>query len=56
MDVGSILKVFDALMTDGAILSLGPSGLFVMLAGYQYLSAVAACARSSPPRAVCTTP
>src|ERR671930_309960 len=39
MDVGPILKVFDALMTAGAALSLGATGFFVMLAGYQYLSA-----------------
>jgi hypothetical protein len=39
MDVGPILKVFDALMTAGATLSLGATGFFVMLAGYQYLSA-----------------
>ena len=39
MDVGPFLKVFDALMTAGATLSLGATGFFVMLAGYQYLSA-----------------
>jgi hypothetical protein len=39
MDVGPILKVFDTLMTAGATLSLGATGFFVMLAGYQYLSA-----------------
>ena len=39
MDVGPIQKVFEALMTAGATLSLGATGFFVMLAGYQYLSA-----------------
>ncbi len=39
MDVGPIVKVFDALMTAGATLGLGATGFFVMLAGYQYLSA-----------------
>ena len=39
MDVGPIVKVFDALMTAGAALGLGATGFFVMLAGYQYLSA-----------------
>jgi len=33
------LKVFDALMTAGATLGLGATGFFVMLAGYQYMSA-----------------
>jgi hypothetical protein len=31
--------VFDALMTAGATLGLGATGFFVMLAGYQYMSA-----------------
>ena len=39
MDVSPILKVFDTLMTAGAALSLGATGFFIMLAGYQYLSA-----------------
>jgi hypothetical protein len=39
VDVGPILKVFDALMTAGATLGLGATGFFVMLAGYQYMSA-----------------
>src|SRR6266542_4410014 len=39
MDVGPILKVFDTLMTAGAAISLGATGFFVMLAGYQYLTA-----------------
>ena len=39
MDVGPILKVFDTLMTAGATLSLGATGFFIMLAGYQYISA-----------------
>ncbi len=39
MDIGPIVKVFDALMTAGATLGLGVTGFFVMLAGYQYLSA-----------------
>jgi hypothetical protein len=39
VDVSPILKVFDALMTAGATLGLGAAGLFVMLAGYQYMSA-----------------
>ncbi len=45
MDVGPIQKVFETLMTAGAALSLGATGFFIMLAGYQYLSAV------PPPRA-----
>ncbi len=36
MDVGPIVKVFDALMTAGATLGLGATGFFVMLAGYQF--------------------
>jgi hypothetical protein len=39
MDVGPIVKVFDTLMTAGAALGLAATGFFVMLAGYQYLSA-----------------
>jgi len=39
MDVGPIVKVFDALMTAGAAAGLGATGFFVMVAGYQYLSA-----------------
>jgi len=39
MDVGPIQKVFETLMTAGAALSLGATGFFIMLAGYQYLSA-----------------
>src|SRR3954469_415701 len=39
MDVGPIQRVFETLMTAGAALSLGVTGFFVMLAGYEYLSA-----------------
>lgn len=39
MDVGPIVKVFEALMQAGATLALAATGFFVMLAGYQYLSA-----------------
>ncbi len=39
MDVHPILNVFEALMTAGATLGLGATGFFVMLGGYQYLSA-----------------
>jgi hypothetical protein len=33
------LKVFEALMQAGATLGIGATGFFVMLAGFQYMSA-----------------
>ena len=39
MNVDPIAKVFDDLMTAGATLALAATAFFVMLAGYQYLSA-----------------
>src|SRR5216683_252139 len=39
MDVGPITKVFDALLTAGATVSLAATAFFVMLAGFQYMSA-----------------
>jgi hypothetical protein len=39
MDVGPILKVFDALTNAGALLAIATAGFFVMIAGYQYMSA-----------------
>ena len=39
MDVGPILKVFDALTNAGALLAVAVAGFFVMIAGYQYMSA-----------------
>ncbi|HEY3059788.1 MAG TPA: hypothetical protein VGL99_12515 [Chloroflexota bacterium] len=33
------MRLFDALMTAGATLGLAATGFFVMLAGYQYMSA-----------------
>jgi NaMN:DMB phosphoribosyltransferase len=56
MDTGPLIKVFDSLLTAGAAIGLTATAVFVMLAGYQYMSAAAACARSSPPRAASTTP
>ena len=39
MDVGPIVKLFDALMTAGAAIGLAAAGFFIMLAGYQYMTA-----------------
>jgi hypothetical protein len=39
MDTGPIIKVFDSLLTAGAAVSLAATGFFVMLAGFQYMSA-----------------
>ena len=39
MDTGPIIKVFDALLTAGAAVGLTATAFFVMLAGYQYMSA-----------------
>ena len=39
MDTGPIVKVFDALLTAGAAVSLATTAFFVMLAGFQYMSA-----------------
>ncbi len=39
MDVGPIVSVFNALLTAGAAVSLAATAFFVMLAGYQYMTA-----------------
>ena len=39
MDTGPIVKVFDSLLTAGAGVGLTATAFFVMLAGYQYMSA-----------------
>jgi hypothetical protein len=39
MDVGPIVKVFDALLTAGAAVAVAATAFFVMLAGFQYMSA-----------------
>ena len=39
MDVGPIIKIFDSLLTAGAAVGLTATAFFVMLAGYQYMSA-----------------
>ena len=39
MDTGPIVKVFDSLLTAGAAVGFAATAFFVMLAGYQYLSA-----------------
>ena len=39
MDVAPIVKVFDALLTAGAAVSLAATAFFVMLAGFQYMCA-----------------
>ena len=39
MDTGPIIKVFDALLTAGAAVGLTATAFFVMLAGFQYMSA-----------------
>ena len=39
MDVGPIVKVFDALLTAGAAVAVVATAFFVMLAGFQYMSA-----------------
>jgi hypothetical protein len=39
MDVGPVVKVFDALLTAGASVALAATAFFVMLAGFQYMSA-----------------
>ena len=39
MDVAPIVKVFDALLTAGAAASAAATAFFVMLAGFQYMSA-----------------
>jgi hypothetical protein len=39
MDVGPIVRVFDTLLTAGAAVSLAITAFFVMLAGFQYMSA-----------------
>jgi len=39
MDVAPIVKIFDALLNAGAAVSLAATAFFVMLAGFQYMSA-----------------
>jgi hypothetical protein len=39
MDVGPIIKVFNTLLSAGAAVSLIATAFFVMLAGFQYMSA-----------------
>ena len=39
MDVAPIIKIFDALLTAGAAVALVATAFFVMLAGFQYMSA-----------------
>ena len=39
MDTGPIVKVFDSLLTAGAAVGFAATAFFVMLAGYQYMSA-----------------
>jgi len=39
MDVSPIIKIFDALLTAGAAVAVTATAFFVMLAGYQYMSA-----------------
>jgi len=39
MDTGPIIKIFDSLLTAGAAVALTATAFFVMLAGYQYMSA-----------------
>jgi hypothetical protein len=39
MDVQPIIRIFDALLTAGATAALAAAAFFVMLAGFQYMSA-----------------
>ena len=39
MDVAPILEIFNALLTAGAAVALVATAFFVMLAGFQYMSA-----------------
>src|SRR5436190_23465667 len=39
MDVAPIVRIFDSLLTAGAAVSLAATAFFVMLAGFQYMSA-----------------
>jgi len=39
MDTAPIVKVFDSLLTAGAAVGFAATAFFVMLAGYQYMSA-----------------
>ena len=39
MDVTPITKIFDSLLTAGAAVGFAATAFFVMLAGYQYMSA-----------------
>ena len=56
MDTGPIVNMFTQLITVGTAVALIVCAFFVMMAGYQYMTAVAACARSSLRRAASTTP
>ena len=39
MDVSPIVRIFDSLLSAGAAVSLAATAFFVMLAGFQYMSA-----------------
>ena len=39
MDTAPIIKIFDSLLTAGAAVGFAATAFFVMLAGYQYMSA-----------------
>jgi hypothetical protein len=39
MDVSPIIKIFDALLNAGAYVALAAAAFFVMMAGFQYMSA-----------------
>ena len=39
MDVAPIISMFDSLLTAGAAVALTATAFFIMLAGYQYMSA-----------------
>ena len=56
MDVASNIKIFNALLTAGAAVGLAATAFFVMLAGFQYMSAGGSVRAVDPPRAVSTTP
>ena len=55
MDVSPIVRIFDSLLSAGAAVALAATAFFVMLAGFQSCPPAAACARSSRPKAACTT-
>jgi hypothetical protein len=39
MDVSPIVRIFDSLLSAGAAVALAATAFFVMLAGFQYMSA-----------------